>query len=177
MDGIQETHINLGSRVRLRIAAMHLRQKAARRAKSHRNYTVQEVAALRGVHTNTVARWIKFGLPVIDSRRPKLILGHDLNAFIDNRTEKRKRPCRLGEIYCVGCHATRLPAARMADYEPQGPTNGRLVGICPICDRLMYQQCSTAKLAKILTLLDITITTALVHIVDSAHSVLNSEFE
>lgn len=139
---------------------MPYRRNTARRAKSHYNYTVQEVAALRSVHTNTVARWIKLGLPVIDQKRPKLVLGRDLNAFLDRQTQMRKRPCRLGEIYCIGCRTARLPAGSMADYEPQGASNGRLVGICPACDRIVYQQCNITKLAKIQRVLDITITTA-----------------
>jgi transposase-like protein len=41
-------------------------------AKSHRTYTVEEVAGTFGVHKNTVRRWVAEGLPVIDARRPML---------------------------------------------------------------------------------------------------------
>ena len=41
-----------------------------RTAKSHRTYTIEEVASTFGVHKNTVRRWVAEGLPVIDARRP-----------------------------------------------------------------------------------------------------------
>lgn len=151
------------------------RRKSPRHAKSHRNYTIQEIAELRAVHPNTVTGWINSGLAVIDDNRPKLVLGRDLNAFLEVRSKKNKRPCRPGEIYCVRCRAAKLPAGAMADFQPQGRSAGRLVGICPTCDRLMYQQCGKAKLATIRAVLDITITTEPVHIVDSTQSLVNSE--
>lgn len=126
------------------------------------------------MHPNTVAEWIKAGLPVIDKRRPKLILGRDLNAFLEGRSRNRKRPCRPGEIFCVRCRAAKFPAGAMVDYEPQTAQFVRLVGLCPDCESLMYQQCSNAKLIKIRDLLDITTTMASGHVADSNESVVNS---
>ena len=42
--------------------------------KTHRNYTVDEVAKALGVSKGTVRRWIKCGLPVLKERKPMLIL-------------------------------------------------------------------------------------------------------
>lgn len=154
---------------------MCLRRKTVRRAKSHRNYTIQEIAELRAVHPNTVTGWINSGLRVIDDNRPKLILGRELNAFLEARSKKNKRPCQPGEIYCVRCRAAKFPAGAMADFQPQGRSAGRLVGICPTCERLMYQNCGNTKLAAIRAVLDITITTVPVHIVDSTLSLVNSD--
>ena len=61
---------------------MATRHPNYRLAKIHRNYTVEEVARLFGVHRNTVREWIKRGLPTSDDKRPKLILGRDLIAFL-----------------------------------------------------------------------------------------------
>ena len=61
---------------------MGVRHPNHRLAKIHRNYTVDEVANLFAVHRNTVRQWIKSGLPTTDSRRPLLILGRDLVAFL-----------------------------------------------------------------------------------------------
>jgi hypothetical protein len=52
-----------------------------RRVKIHRTYTVAEVAAL-GVHKHTVRRWIAAGLPTTDAKRPLLVNGAELRAFL-----------------------------------------------------------------------------------------------
>jgi hypothetical protein len=89
-----------------------------RRVKIHRNYTVDEAAKTLGVHKNTVRLWIKQGLPTVDERRPILLQGKAIRAFLDNRKAKRK--CRLsaGEFYCLKCRSPKSPAGRMADMSP-----------------------------------------------------------
>ncbi len=81
-----------------------------RRVKSHRNYTVEEVASLFSIHKNTVRIWIKAGLPVSDKKRPLLILGPHLAHFLKDRRMKNKKTCAPGEIYCVRCRHPRSPA-------------------------------------------------------------------
>ena len=98
-------------------------------AKIHRSYTVVEAAELYGVHTNTVRRWIKQGLPVCDDRRPTLILGEHLRDFLRRRRQARKRPCGPDELYCARCCAPRRPAGGMVDYEPITSTKGRLIAL------------------------------------------------
>jgi len=41
-----------------------------RLVKIHRNYTIEGIAALLDVHKNTVANWIKQGLPICGKNRP-----------------------------------------------------------------------------------------------------------
>ena len=57
---------------------LHNRRPDGRRAKSLRSYSIDEIARLLGVHRNTVRHWIRNGLPVLDDRRPNLILGSEL---------------------------------------------------------------------------------------------------
>ena len=52
-----------------------------RLVKTHRTYTVEEIASLFHVHRNTVREWVRRGLPTCDDRRPMLILGAELAAF------------------------------------------------------------------------------------------------
>lgn len=117
-----------------------------RLAKIHRTYTVPEAARLFGIHRNTVREWIKRGLATTDLRRPLLILGCDLRAFLLERRRKNKRPCLPGQIYCVRCRLPREPAGDLAEYQPVTATQGNLVGICPNCDTMIYRRVSVEKL-------------------------------
>jgi hypothetical protein len=121
----------------------------SRRVKIHRNYTVDEAAKALGVHKNTVRLWIKQGLPVVDERRPILLQGKAIRAFLDNRKAKRK--CRLsaGEFYCLKCRSPKSPAGRMADYVALTPDLGNLQGFCPECETIMNRRTSLAKLDRI----------------------------
>ncbi len=59
-----------------------------RLVKIHRSYTVEDAAKVLGKHKNTVRNWFKDGLATIDNKRPMLILGQDLVAFIKKRRAK-----------------------------------------------------------------------------------------
>ena len=148
-----------------------------RLAKIHRTYTVEEAARVCSVHRNTVRQWIKSGLPVCDDRRPTLILGRHLRDFLQTKRTKNKCPCQPGEIYCVRCRIPRSPAGGMADYEPSSDTGGALVGICPVCEAMMYRRVSLAKLGQIRGELDITMSQAHSRIGDIPHPFVNSDFK
>ena len=154
---------------------MRKRHPNPRLAKIHRNYTVDEVATLFGIHKNTVREWVKRGLPTNDDRRPMLILGRDLVAFLTARRAKNKRTCQPGEIYCLRCRAPRAPAGDMVDYVPVTATLGNLVAICSTCETMMYRRVSLAKLEQVRGNLDITMPQALEHIGDSAQPSVNSD--
>jgi hypothetical protein len=147
---------------------MSKRHPNPRLAKIHRNYSVEDVAALFGVHRGTVREWIKRGLPIIDDKRPFLILGTDLFDFLHGRRTKNKRTCQPGEIYCVRCRAPKSPAGDMADYRPVTESLGNLIGMCPDCELMMYRRVNLAKLDQIRGNLDITMAQALPHIVETA---------
>lgn len=153
---------------------MGTRHPNPRLAKIHRNYTVEEIANLYRVHRNTVREWVKRGLQTSDDKRPMLILGRDLSAFLQARREKNKRPCQPGEIYCVRCRAPKAPAGDMADYQTVTETLGNLVAICPDCGSIMNRRVNLAKLAQIRGQLDITMPQALRHIVESVQPSVNS---
>lgn len=143
---------------------MNTRHPNYRLVKIHRNYTVGEVAELLGKHKNTVLAWVKEGLPTCDSKRPILILGHALKDFLLAKRAKNKRPCAPGEIYCVRCRAPQKPAGRMADYHPITDRCGNLVGICPVCDCIIYRRVNLKKMHQAIGALDITFTKTRQHI-------------
>ena len=155
---------------------MRKRRPNHRLVKIHRSYTVEEVARLFGTHKNTVRAWLKAGLPACDGKRPTLILGRELAAYLKVRREKNKRPCQPGEIYCVRCRAPKQPAGDMAEYEPVTEKFGSLKGICPDCEGMIFLRASLAKLAQIRGKLDIAIAEARRQVNESQTPTVNSDF-
>ena len=156
---------------------MGKRHPNPRLAKIHRNYTVDEIALLFDMHKNTVRDWVKRGLPTSDARRPMLILGRELMAFLTARRTKNKRTCQPGEIYCMRCRVPRAPAGDMADYLPVTTTLGNLAAICSACETMIYRRVSLAKLARVRGNLDITMPQALERIGERAQPTVNSDLE
>jgi hypothetical protein len=143
--------------------------------KIHRNYTVEEVARLFSTHKNTVRAWVKAGLPTCDGKRPTLILGRELAAYLKARRTKNKRPCQPGEFYCLRCRAPKQPDGDMADYLPITERLGNLEGICPECGAMIYRRASLAKLAQIRGKLDITFREAMGRVSEREEPSLNSD--
>jgi hypothetical protein len=146
-----------------------------RLVKIHRSYTVEEIAKLFGIHKNTVRRWVKDGLATTDDKRPMLILGHVLVAFLQVRRAKNKQTCKPGELYCVRCRAPKPPAGDMAEYSPITEKFGNLVAICPDCDAIMNRHVSLAKIGQVCGRMDISFPEALRQLIESANPTVNSD--
>jgi hypothetical protein len=147
-----------------------------RRVKIYRSYTVEDIAHDFGIHKNTVRAWVKVGLPVSDDKRPMLILGSELAAYLKARRTKNKRPCRPGEIYCVRCRAPKRPGGDMAEYQPISDNSGNLVGICPDCETMLYRRVNMAELVQVRGNLEVTFTKAEEQVSDSTQPTVNSDF-
>lgn len=148
-----------------------------RLVKINRNYTIGEIADLLGKHKHTVRQWIRAGLSTCsDTKRPVLVLGPDLRAFLQARRSKNKRPCRPGEIYCVRCRAPKIPWGEMADYRPLTETIGNLKAICPDCGCIINRRVSLAKLGQVRGQMDITFPQALRQLVESDQPPVNCDF-
>ena len=143
--------------------------------KIYRSYTVEEIANLFGIHKNTVRGWVKAGLATSDDKRPMLILGHELAAFLQARRVKNKQTCKPGEIYCVRCRAPKFPAADMAEYSPVTEKFGNLTAICPDCNSIMNRRVNLANLGQVRGKMDISFPQAMRHIVESTKSTVNSD--
>jgi helix-turn-helix protein len=146
-----------------------------RLVKSHRTYTVEEIARLFAIHKNTVRGWLKAGLRAIDDKRPILILGRDLAAFLKARRAGKKQHCGLGQMYCVRCRAPKFPAADMAEYLPVTEKLGNLTAICPDCNSIMHRCVSMAKLGEVRGKMDITFPQALRRLSESNQPTVNSD--
>jgi hypothetical protein len=147
-----------------------------RLVKINHSYDVGEVAALLGIHKNTVRAWIKGGLAVTDKRRPALILGTTLRAFLQMKRTRNKRPCQPGELYCFRCRAPKKPAGNMADFQPETEAVGNLTALCADCETIMHKRIGTAKLGLISAQIEVTVTEALKRIGDSDNPIVNSDF-
>lgn len=129
-----------------------------RLVKLHRNYSVEDISRLFGLHKNTVRSWLKQGLTTIDDRWPTLVLGQELSRFLRERRQKAKQSCGPGRIFCIACRAPKVPAANMAECIRTGPVAGNLRGICPDCERLIYRRVNLAKIDAVRGELEITFT-------------------
>ena len=126
---------------------------------------------------NTVRRWIKEGLPTIDDKRPMLILGHDLAAFLKARRAKNKQTCKPGELYCVRCRAPKRPAGDMAEYSPITEKFGNLVAICPECDSFMNKHVSLVKIGQVIDKIDISFPEELRQLIERTNPTVNSDLK
>jgi len=78
-----------------------------RLVKIHRNYTIEEIAALLDVHKNTVANWIKQGLPVCGKKRPYLIRGMTYALFSKQRKSSTSNPANRMKFIVYGAENRR----------------------------------------------------------------------
>ena len=120
-----------------------------RRIKSLRNFTIGEAAERLSVHKRTVQGWIKAGLPCMKERRPHLILGADLQDFLEQRRKSSRRKCASGQLFCFKCHEPRRPAGGMLDYIPITIVSGNLKGICEACDTFMCRRVALTKIGTV----------------------------
>ena len=125
-----------------------IRRGRARRIKRNRSYEVNEAAEMLGVTPQTVRAWTRQGLPIIDDRRPFLIIGEALKDFLGAREKSRSRPLALGEFYCFRCKVPTTSALGLADYSPRTATSGRLETFCAQCEGPCGRMVSRADLPR-----------------------------
>jgi excisionase family DNA binding protein len=144
-----------------------------RRIKAHRVYTVAEVAQALGLHRQTVLRWIKStALKAERKRKPWLVEGAVLKAFLGARRREGRCRLALSQLYCLGCRAARIPDGRLADFTLTRQGAGTLMGLCPDCGAAMYKAVRREDLEPIRAQLDVRIRTAQPRIVGGADAPL-----
>ena len=145
--------------------------------KINRNYTFEELAALLGVHKNTVSSWVKNGLPCLDERRPFLILGGEARAYLQQKRTDKKQRCKPDELFCMSCKAPTKPAENFVEYVPMSLTKGRLTGFCERCESVVNKFVRYDSLERYSVLFDLSVPTALEHINDCDNPLLNSDLK
>jgi len=150
----------------------------ASRIKTHLVYSVWEVADKLGCHRQTVIRWIKDkGLEADRSRKPWLIEGRILRAFLGERVRAAKCQLSLSHCYCLGCKAPQEPHGRIADFKLNTPQTGMLTALCPVCGALMNKVIRRADLEAIRARIDVTIQQAEARLVSLTPSLSNATSE
>ena len=95
------------------------------------------------------------GLEPIDDRRPLLIHGVALKAFLAERQEARKKVCGLGEFFCFKCRAPRTPYGGMADVTEHTPKIAKLTAMCAVSETEMHRTVRCADLGKLALVLNL----------------------
>lgn len=145
--------------------------------KINRSYTLEELAAVFGIHKNTVSTWIKKGLPYLNGRRPFLILGKDAKAFLKTQRKNKKQRCKINELFCMHCKAPTKPAANFVEYIPSTKTKGRLTGFCKTCECVINKFASYDSLEKYSAIFDLTMPRGFKQLNDINNPPLNSDFK
>jgi len=72
----------------------------------HLSYTIEEIAKAYGMTHKTIFRWIEEGLQIVSGqKKPILINGATLKAFIIAKNSKKKVTLKRHEFYCLRCKA------------------------------------------------------------------------
>ncbi len=130
----------------------------AHRLKRHRIYEVWEAAKVLNCDRQTVRRWIKDeGLDAETSKKPWLIEGGVLKAFLGARQAVRRQKLALHQLYCLGCRAPREPDAKIADYTQETASTGHLKAICPVCEAIMNKKVRRSDLETIRERIEVTV--------------------
>lgn len=145
--------------------------------KINRSYTFEELAAVLSVHKNTVASWVKNGLPSLKERRPFLILGSEARVYLQTTRAGKKQRCKPDELFCMRCKAPTKPAENYVEYMPLSATKGRLSGFCGHCECVVNKFVGFGSLPRYRQIFDIPNPRAWEHINDSDRSLLNSGFK
>jgi hypothetical protein len=101
--------------------------------KSVLTYEISEAAVALGVSVATIRNWIKDGLPVMATKKPFLISGAELRAYLQSKNDSAKKPLNENELNCFHCRAGRKPIGLAVVCHPNTPKTSRLAGECERC--------------------------------------------
>ena len=122
------------------------------RVRSHRPYTIATLAALYDVDPATVRRWIKHGgldVAIICKKRPIVLQGSLVKAWMKARKTAKKQPCAPNEMYCVRCKAPRQIAPESFHIVQRDAANLTAKGECVTCGAKLRRFGSVANRAAL----------------------------
>jgi excisionase family DNA binding protein len=132
------------------------RRPKRRAIRKHKPYTTEKVAAALGVCRATVRNWVtRQGLPAFRERRPWILNGEDIIAFLEAR-EEPKAKCAFDECYCLKCRTPRAAAFGEAEILITKTGRPNLRALCAVCGALMHKRISPARIGEISAVFKIT---------------------
>lgn len=140
------------------------------------SYTVDEIVACLGVHENTVRDWIKQGLAVLDDKRPLLVHGAALIAFLRGRQSARQVKLAAHEFYCVKCRCARSASGGKARVSPRDNLTVNISATCAVCMTTVHKVSNLKKLHQYRQIFDFT-TLGKQHISDTQTPSVNCAFD
>ncbi len=120
---------------------------------TYRNYKVEEAARALGVCKESIRRWVKRGLPAITDKRPTLIRGADLIAYLIAR-KAPKTQCGPHQCYCVKCRQPRAPMISTGAITINGKGRPFLRGVCGDCGTRMTKPIKRTLVSEVAAILD-----------------------
>jgi excisionase family DNA binding protein len=125
------------------------RRLSGRSISIHRSYPAKDIAEALGVHKGTVLRWIRRGeLKPIDDRRPILIQGKTLRAYLELRRPKKQK-CGIDEWYCLKCRQPRHAAFGEGEIVSSNRRTCNVRALCGECATVMHKRFSNLMLGNI----------------------------
>jgi len=120
-----------------------------RKIRPTKTYSVPEVAETLDRIPSTIHGWIRNGLPTLDTRKPPLINGSDLMAWLQAKWKARKHPCGIDQLYCCKCRQPRMPVNGSASIALRNDKTIWVKGRCSACGTPMRQVRSKAQTAEL----------------------------
>lgn len=121
------------------------------RIKADLSYSVNEVAELLKTHKRTVLTWHKEGLQAIDTHKPYLFRGKELQDFIKTRQNKRKFKCAENEFYCFKCRQIRTSKDNHVCLHIKDEKHLNILGFCSVCGCKLNKAGALKNIEKIKT--------------------------
>ncbi|MEL6608907.1 MAG: helix-turn-helix domain-containing protein [Pseudomonadota bacterium] len=125
-----------------------MKRVPAHLVKTHRSYTIEELADVLRVTKATVRRWCKDGLPCFMDAKPFLIQGGDLKAWYAANLATKKVTLGEFEVYCFSCKKARESDPELFEIRPKDAMRCVIFAVCPACGANMQRIISRADSSK-----------------------------
>jgi len=100
------------------------------------SYTIDELAKVYEMNKKTCLRWIEEGLKILPGgKKPILMLGSEIKAFIHLKNSKKKVRLKRDEFYCLKCKSPRR--AKRGTITKKWDSKR---GVCSVCNGKMVKK-------------------------------------
>ena len=119
-----------------------------RKIKPTATYDYKQIAKDFDRTVETVRRWKREGMPIIEGTYPILVDGKEFLEWHVKRREANKFPCALDELYCFKCHIQRHPKIGSAIIRPVNNKRISIEALCEVCSNKLTIGRSVSELAE-----------------------------